>query len=375
LQHGAKGHWLGHSNAKYVMVYFHGKAIPVVALKELAKTYSGGGYIAPATKGHLKYQFALQNYLREQGIDISVLSISYILAPQVLHPLFIQQGLSALQYLIEKTNRDPSTILIAGDSAGGNLVASLLLHLGVPHPNCTQYTLKKKLKGAVMISPWVSFDTNSPSIQKNKYSDYITKSALEYGSTTFIGPNADHDAYSQPADAPVQWWKEVAEKVVENVLIWGGGGELLIDGIKKFSINLMTGFEDAEDVVEEKNKLLKMMTVDVEKLHPEVHLRAKLVVSPHEAHVEMIINYLLYIKKEEDGGRQIKKWLVDVLTRHDEATEKEPSAETVKEEVTEKKEGIIDTEKSIEKAEESQEKRELVEEEKRQAAEAVVPVA
>jgi hypothetical protein len=27
LDHGAKGHWLGHSDAKYVMVYFHGKVL------------------------------------------------------------------------------------------------------------------------------------------------------------------------------------------------------------------------------------------------------------------------------------------------------------------------------------------------------------
>jgi hypothetical protein len=27
LEHGAKGHWLGHHDAKYVMVYFHGKLI------------------------------------------------------------------------------------------------------------------------------------------------------------------------------------------------------------------------------------------------------------------------------------------------------------------------------------------------------------
>ena len=296
LEHGAKGHWLGHSDAKYVLLYFH-----------------GGGYVAPSTPGHLKYQFHLQKYLRKQGLDVSIFSLSYVLAPKVLHPAFIQQSTSALKHLIEKDGRDPSTIIIAGDSAGGNMAASLLLHLGKPHPGCEAYKLKSKLRGALLISPWVSFDTGAASITKNKHSDYLTKSALEYGKITFIPKDSEHDPYSQPVDAPVDWWKAVAEKVVDKALVWGGGGEVLIDGIRQFAHNLMSGFEDAVDVQEEKNELLKMMTVDVEKLHPEVHLRAKLIVSPFEAHEEMIINRLFYINKDGDGGRQIKQWLVDTF--------------------------------------------------------------
>ncbi|KIW03787.1 uncharacterized protein PV09_05090 [Verruconis gallopava] len=343
------------------MVYFH-----------------GGGYIAPSTPGHMKYQFALQKYLRKQGVDLSILSLSYVLAPKALHPSFIQQGLSAIMYLVEKTNRDPSTILIAGDSAGGNLVANLLLHLGHPHPDCTQYTLTKKLKGALMISPWISFETDSPSFQKNKHSDYLTKVALNKASAAFIGPGAKHDAYSQPLDAPVSWWTEVAEKAVQHVLIWGGGGEVLIDGIKKFAANVISGFEEAADVVEKKNRILRTTTAEVEKEHPQIDTRAKLVVSPREAHEEMIINYLFYIKKEEDGGRQIKKWLVDVLTKKDETTVDEPTAKEVKDAVTEKKEGVLDTKETIEKAEDTQEKQEkqdLAEEEKKKAAEAAAPIA
>lgn len=318
----------------------------------------------------MKYQFAIQKYLRKQDFDISIFSLSYILAPKVLHPAFIRQGLAALQYLIEKTNRDPSTVLVAGDSAGGNLVANLLLHLGHPHPECTQYSLPKKLKGALMISPWISFETTSTSMETNKRSDYLTKAALNKASAAFIGPGAKHDAYSQPIDAPAEWWKEVADKVVEDVMVWGGGGEVLIDGIRTFAANVISGFEGAEG---ERPAAIAngMSNVAAES---EKHIRAKLVVSPHEAHEEMIINYLLYIKKEDDGGRQIKKWLVDVL-KHQQPEAVEPTIAEVQEQVTEKQEGIADTKTTIEKAEESQEKRDLVEEEKKNAAEAVAPIA
>ena len=96
--------------------------------------------------------------------------------------------------------------------------------------------------------------------------------------------------------------------------------------------------------------------------------------SPNEAHEEMIINYLFYIKKEDDGGRQIKKWLVETLKELPPSA-KEPSAAEVREEVVEKKEGIADDQKSIQDAEEKQDFREMVEDEKRKAAAAVAPIA
>jgi acetyl esterase/lipase len=370
LQHGAKGHWLGHSDAKYVLVYFHGKSYYLAEPRRHDQLISqGGGYIAPCTPGHMKYQFALQKYLRKQGIDISVLSLSYILAPHAVHPSFIQQGLSALQYLIEKTHRDPSTILLGGDSAGANLVANLLLHLGHPHPDCTPYTLSKKLKGALLISPWVSFETTNPSFERNKKSDYLTKTALDKASAAFIGPDAKHDAYSQPIDAPAEWWSEVSEKVVEDVLVWGGGGEVLIDGITEFAGNVVSGFEDLVAAGTEKvaKDGVPNGTVEgVDKAKVEKRVRAKFVISPNEAHEEMIINYLFYFKREDDGGKQVKKWLVDVLKRKRDVTS-EPTAAEVREQVTEKFAGVADNEKTIEKAEETQEKRELVEEEEKKA--------
>jgi hypothetical protein len=329
----------------------------------------------------MKYQFAIQKYLRKQGVDVSVFSLAYTLAPQALHPSFIIQGLSALRYLVDVTNRDPSTIILAGDSAGGNLVANLLLHLGHPHSDCAQYTLQKKLKGALLISPWISFDLTIPSMEANKMSDYLTKKAINKASAAFIGPDGKHDAYSEPINAPLEWWKEVADKVVEDVLVWGGGGEMLIDGIKTFAEHVISGFEGtsseiatATDEKQAGGNSTTGATAETQKTTPEKRDRVKLVVSPQEAHEEMIINYLFYIKKEEDGGKQIKKWLLDVLTRK-EALVTEPTAAEVREEVTEKKEGVADNNKTIEKAEEAQEKRELVEEEEKKATEASAPTA
>ena len=171
--------------------------------------------------------------------------------------------------------------------------------------------------------------------------------------------------------APVEWWTEVARTAVEDVLVWGGGGEVLIDGITKFAENVIAGFQASSPTI---RAISPEGQTTPEKLNRAARERAKLVVSPNEAHEEMIINYLFYIKKEDDGGRQIKKWLVETLKELPPSA-KEPSAAEVREEVVEKKEGIADDQKSIQDAEEKQDFREMVEDEKRKAAAAVAPIA
>jgi hypothetical protein len=371
----------------------------------------GGGYIAPATPGHMKYQFALQKYLREQGIDISIFSLSYHLAPQGVYPTQIKQALAALQHVIEKDGRDPGTILVGGDSAGGNLCSALLLHLGRPHPLvspkeggvASPFRLRSPLKAALLISPWISFETQSPSFQQNRTSDYLTIEALNRASHAYIGPEKEHDEYSEPIKASVEHWTDVANHAVEKIMIWGGGGEVLIDGIKVFGDHVIEGFskadnftsnpisadpekaerpesadvfhdargsvfvppkgetenKEAKEVAEENGYIGKPIenaltptSTSVENpaiaetlanMEPQAKAenpveapalteqatttmasedpaktavgkdRVKLVVTPREAHEEMIIDYVLKIRDKGEGAKEIENWLITVL--------------------------------------------------------------
>lgn len=370
---------------------------------------SGGGYILPATPGHMKYQFALQKYLRDQGIDISIFSLSYHLAPQGVYPAQIKQALAALRHVIEKDGRDPSTILIGGDSAGGNLCSALLLHLGKPHPDvspkeggvASPFRLKAPLKAALLISPFISFETQSPSFQQNRTSDYLTIEALNRASNAYIGHGKEHDEYSEPIKASIEHWTDVANHAVEKIMIWGGGGEILIDGINVFGGRIIDGFSKADDfasnpisagsekaerpestdvfhdargsvwVERPEGSVPKEATAAVEenenngkpianaltptstnvdnpavadtlaKMEPEAKIetpvvapapaekaaavsevtkktavgkdRVKLVVTPHEAHEEMIIDYVLMIRDKGEGAKEIENWLTTVL--------------------------------------------------------------
>jgi acetyl esterase/lipase len=138
----------------------------------------------------------------------------------------------ALQYLLK--SRSPSTILIGGDSAGGNLTAALLGHLTHPHPasSIPRITLSEPLLGVVLISPWMGFDISRASYQENQYLDMIPAAAAQRWSNAFMG-NAKPDRYNQPILAPSSWWNDIP---VKDVLITGGDEEVLIDEIREFVV-------------------------------------------------------------------------------------------------------------------------------------------
>lgn len=302
------------------MMYIHGtcpKMIPSYLINA-DMLFLGGGYIAPATPGHMKYQFALPEYLRKQGIDISIFSLSYHLAPQGVYPTQIKQALAALQHVIEKDGRDPGTILIGGDSAGGNLCSALLLHLGRPRPLVSPkeggvaslFCLQSPLKAALLISPWISFETQSPSFKRNRTTDYMTTKALNEASQAYVGPGKGHDEYSEPINARVDHWTDVANQAVERIMIWGGGGEILIDSIKAFGAHVREGFSKADTFT-----VTEVIPAAIEEMTKTAigKDRVKVVVTPREAHEEMIVNYVLMIRGKGEGAKEVENWLTAVL--------------------------------------------------------------
>ncbi|RDL37192.1 uncharacterized protein BP5553_04625 [Venustampulla echinocandica] len=80
--------------------------------------------------------------------------------------------------------RDPSTIILAGDSAGGGMVLSMLVTLrdqGLPLP-----------AGAVLISPWVDLTNSFPSVALDNPMDYIPPWGFHHRpSPAWPPPNSD----------------------------------------------------------------------------------------------------------------------------------------------------------------------------------------
>jgi acetyl esterase/lipase len=290
LERGAKGCWIGSANAEYVLLFFH-----------------GGGYIGAASRGHLKFQFDLVRRSRAAHVDLSIFSLAYTLAPEQTYPVQLGQAVSALRYLLEDQKRDPGTVLLGGDSAGGNLACGVLLHLARPHPDAamvSRLVLKRKqqIRGAVLISPWIAFGTEGGSFERNLRTDYITVAALSQASSTFVGlgGRAKWDVYCHPSEASVDDWREVS-RVVGQVLVWGGGGEILLDGIRAFAKILGQGFGGV---------VVGQEDLDVGERRME---RVRYVEAPGMAHEEMIIDKTLQIGGRCQGDVEIEAWISSVL--------------------------------------------------------------
>ncbi|KAI0540255.1 hypothetical protein GGR58DRAFT_461401 [Xylaria digitata] len=150
----------GDDYGKRVMLYVH-----------------GGGYFFGSVDEH-RYQ--MQRHARK--LKARVFAPRYRLAPQFPFPCGLQDCLAAYLHLLK--TQDPSTIILAGDSAGGGMVLSTLVTLrdrGLPLP-----------AGAILISPWVDLTHSFPSVSGDCPLDYIPSNGFHHKPSASWPPlNAD----------------------------------------------------------------------------------------------------------------------------------------------------------------------------------------
>jgi acetyl esterase/lipase len=129
----------GNSRRDRVVLYFH-----------------GGGYTLGSTRSHRDLMTRIC-----VAADCRVLGVNYRLAPEHRFPAPVNDALAAYTWLLNE-GIAPHQIVVAGDSAGGGLAASLLLSLRdrLPLP-----------AGAVMLSAWTDLTAQSES--------YTTRAALD----------------------------------------------------------------------------------------------------------------------------------------------------------------------------------------------------
>ena len=145
----------------------------------------GGGY----NTGSFRYARSITNKLAE-NTSMKVLSFDYRLAPEYPYPYALEEALEVWKYL-ESLGYDGNNIIIAGDSAGGNLALSLTLklkELGIHLP-----------KGLVLFSPWTDLTLEGVSHYERSEMDpilneeYLVKAVKDYAAgedlkNPFISP-------------------------------------------------------------------------------------------------------------------------------------------------------------------------------------------
>jgi acetyl esterase/lipase len=230
-----------------------------------------------------QYQLAdhIRSSLKKAGKDVSIFWLDYTLAPEKHYPTQLAQAIEILKYALS-TGRKPSDIMIGGDSAGGNLTVAVLSHLMHPHPDSSveRLELEGPLRGAVLISPWVSFDTSFPSCTTNLQKDYCPPGAVKRFGATWRG-DAPQDNYNEPFVAPKEWWTDLPAKV-QDILITIGGLELAADSI--------TGFAGKVE---------------------ENHKGTTTVVLRNEYHVAPAIDTFIGIRRESETSKAIVSWLIE----------------------------------------------------------------
>ncbi|KAH0836928.1 hypothetical protein AYO21_01761 [Fonsecaea monophora] len=122
--------------------------------------FHGGGYAIGEPMQYYETFKRWQRKAAQLGTRLAIVSLRYPLSTEQPYPAQRNAALAAYQHLIQHEHVSPSKIILCGDSAGGNLVASLLVYLrdhdDIPRPACS-----------VMISPWLD-----PSLSKTAKSPF-----------------------------------------------------------------------------------------------------------------------------------------------------------------------------------------------------------
>ncbi|MFZ4462962.1 MAG: alpha/beta hydrolase [Bacteroidales bacterium] len=196
LQSPVKGHWYEPKSEKneVTLLYLH-----------------GGGYTY--------YSKAHENIIALVTLAASSRTFApdYRLTPEHPFPAQLEDALAAYRWLLD-TGIVPEQLVIAGDSAGGNLTLTLLLAIrnaGLPFP-----------AGAICIAPWTDLSNPGESMRTNDSHDWITERMAKRWADWFCqGKDA-----SNPLISPVH----ADLKGLPPIYIQAGSAEILYDMICVF---------------------------------------------------------------------------------------------------------------------------------------------
>lgn len=125
----------------------------------------GGAYYFGSVDEH-RYQMIRH----ARKLQARLLAPRYRLAPEFPFPCGLQDCLAAYLHLLN--TQPPETIILAGDSAGGGMLVSMMVILrdqGIPLP-----------AGAILISPWVDLTHSFPSVAGNNQMDYVPPHGFQH---------------------------------------------------------------------------------------------------------------------------------------------------------------------------------------------------
>ena len=186
----------------------------------------GGGYIGPMK--NIYRRFAVKYSQISFGAD--VLTPDYRVAPEHPYPAALEDAVYAYRWLLEEKKYQPSQIVVAGDSAGGNLALELALAVKAQG--------RSQPRALVLMSPWTDMTMQGASYQKCAALDpMLTHDYIDSCRTAYRGANSTLE-WEDPSLSPL--FADL--RGLPPTLIQVGTNEIL----KSDSINLAKAMTEQE---------------------------------------------------------------------------------------------------------------------------------
>ena len=153
--------------------------------------FHGGGWVLGSCETHDDMCAEISAHA-----DVVTVLVDYRLAPEYPHPAQFEDSHNVLAWMRSEGSRagiDPSRIVGAGDSAGGQMTVGLALFL--------RDRALPQLMGQVLIYPVLGADVDTPSYRRNAEAPCLTRSDMIFYLDAFLGPRGNPnwaDAYAVP---------------------------------------------------------------------------------------------------------------------------------------------------------------------------------
>ncbi|HYV15344.1 MAG TPA: alpha/beta hydrolase [Conexibacter sp.] len=189
----------------------------------------GGGYVFGSPRTHRNLVSRISHVT-----GLPALSLDYRLPPVATLPAPIEDALGAYRHLLD-AGHAASRIVVAGDSAGGNLALALALHAAeqdLPRP-----------AALILLSPWADLTHSGASFTANALLDpFLPPIALRRAARTALGgADAADWRIASPLFAPDELWPQLPPTLIQV-----GSTEILHDDGVRVADRLTTAGVPAE---------------------------------------------------------------------------------------------------------------------------------
>ena len=170
----------------------------------------------------------MQDASRQTRTRTSILVVTYALLPHNTYPVPVKQSIWAMKYILDDMKKDPSRIILAGDSAGATLALDVVAHAMHPFPGIPEYRSPKSIqfRGLLLLSAWADFRMDMyPSCNAHEAYDVLKLGTFSMWSSSYLS-SSDLSVWNAPCVADSSWWTDLH---ADSILLTAGSDECMRD--------------------------------------------------------------------------------------------------------------------------------------------------